>query len=240
MGWRVASEKFGIIVVVMQAVKTPSEGAPVSVVLVDDHTSVRAGLKSMLAEVPGVCVVDEAVDGNRALEVVRARQPDVVVLDLLLPHRSGLEVMQSLLEEFPRMRFVAYSQREEHWFVREALDAGATAYVSKRSEPAALMLALQKALEGKRFVDPALGDLDGPQPDLAAPRVRLSKREAQVLRAVARGSTAKDIANRLGLSSRTMETYKARAMQKLQLRSRADLMRFAQHSGWLSGDDSPN
>jgi DNA-binding NarL/FixJ family response regulator len=213
----------------------------VSVVLVDDHTSVRVGLRSMLASAPALRVVDEAVDGNQALEVVRKRQPDVVVLDLLLPHRNGLEVMKSLLEEFPQMRFVAYSQREEPWFVREALDAGASAYVSKRSEPAALMLALQQTLKGKRYVDPALGELvDRAQAEPETSRARLSRREAQVLRAIARGATAKDIANRLGLSSRTMETYKARAMQKLQLRTRADLIRFAEHSGWLVDEDPLN
>lgn len=209
-------------------------------VLVDDHTSVRLGLRSMLAAEPGVRIVDEASDGDQALQIVREKQPDVVVLDLLLPYRNGLEVMKSLLAEFPRMRFVAYSQREEHWFVREALNAGATAYVSKRSEPSALMLALQQALIGKRYVDPALGELERPEPQSDAPRARLSKREAQVLRAVARGSTAKDIASRLGLSSRTMETYKARAMQKLQLRTREDLVRFAEHSGWLLDEDPLN
>lgn len=224
----------------MEGASGLADQTTVSVVLVDDHPSVRAGLKSMLSAAPGVHVVDEAADGNQALQIVRERQPDLVVLDLLLPHLNGLEVMKSLLAEFPQLRFVAYSQREEHWFVREALDAGAMAYVSKRSQPAALVLALQQALHGKRYVDPALGELSRAEAQPEATRVRLSKREAQVLRAAARGVTAKDIANRLGLSSRTMETYKARAMQKLQLRTREDLVRFAEHCGWLVEEDPLN
>jgi DNA-binding NarL/FixJ family response regulator len=223
----------------------PAEGVrqdvPHSVIVVDDHPSMRLGLRATLASSPELCVVDEAADGPEALAVVRKHKPDVVVLDLLLPHLNGLDVMRTLLAELPELKFIAYSRREEAWFVREALAAGATGYVFKRSAPSELLRAVKRAAAGHSFVDPALGDLHhGLELQAAssnAKAVRLSEREAQILRLVATGAVAKEAARELQLSNRTFETYKARAMQKLQLRTRSDLLRFAKHSGWLEEPD---
>ena len=215
--------------------------APHAVVVVDDHPSMRLGLKATLASSPQLHVVDEAADGLGAVTVVRKHKPSVVVLDMLLPHLNGIDVIRTLLPELPQVKFVAYSRREEPWFVRETLAAGATGYVFKRSAPSELLRAVTRATTGHSYVDPALGDLhhglELQAGSSSSKAVRLSEREAQILRLVAKGAIAKDAARELQLSNRTFETYKARAMQKLQLRSRSDLIRFAEHSGWLNEPD---
>ncbi len=211
--------------------------APHSVVVVDDHPILRRGVKAALGGSPRLRVIGEAADGLEALKVVRECKPDVVVLDLLLPHLNGLGVMNALSAELPSLKFVAYSLREEPWFVSEALAAGAHAYVFKRQNAARLVEAVEQAAIGACTTLGVVASLEdqGTLVSEAADGslVRLSKREMETLRLVARGSTAKEAAKLLNVGVRTLETYKSRAMQKLQLRSRLDLTRFAEHSGWL-------
>lgn len=207
-----------------------------SVVVVDDHPCLRRGLLSVLASSPQLRVVGEAADGREALAVIRQHRPDIVVLDLLLPHLNGIQVMHALLGELPHLKFVAYSLREEPWFVQEALAAGAARYVSKRRPPSELVLAIEQAAAADSpasLLDERDVAADAPDAARGAEGVRLSKRECEALRLISRGIKMKDAARELQVGVRTLETYKARAMQKLQLRSRADLIRFAEHSGWL-------
>ncbi|RYZ07532.1 MAG: response regulator transcription factor [Myxococcales bacterium] len=213
---------------------------PRSVVIVDDHSCLRLGLRRTLELSPQLQVVGEAGDGEEALAVVRQLRPDLVVMDLSLPLLNGLEVMRRLRGELPAIKFVAYSLREEAWAAREALEAGAAAYVCKNSPPSELLRAVEQAAITDAV--PAAQKLEKSSDAPEAPRVRrqnlrLSEREAHVLRLLARGVTLKEAARSLQISVRTLETYRARGMQKLQLRTRVDLMRFAEHSGWLSAPE---
>lgn len=213
-----------------------------SVVVVDDHPVLRLGIKSSLAKSPRLRVVAEAADGSEALTTIREHQPDVVVLDLFLPHLNGQGVIAAISKELPRVRFVAYSLREEPWFISAVLAAGARAYVSKRSNESELVRAVEQVAADVTPVKSAsrLGQAES-WTRRGDPRDRtlagLSPRELETLRLVARGTTAKEAAQQLSVGVRTLETYKARAMQKLQLRSRADLVSFAEHSGWLTDAD---
>lgn len=183
-------------------------------------------------------IVAEAGDGRSAVDVCREHQPDLALLDMYLPHANGVEVVKELLLELPSLKVVMYSMSEEPWLVREALAAGAKGYVFKSSAADQLSKALLKVASGQVYVDSALTArhtkpgwrLDEPKPAASL----LSKRELEVLQLLARGVPGKEAADALELSPRTLETYRARAMHKLQLRSRVDLMRFAVHSGWLS------
>jgi DNA-binding NarL/FixJ family response regulator len=205
------------------------------VVVVDDHPFLRLGVRRSLAVSPHLEVVGEAADGEEALKVVRERRPDVVVLDLQLPHVNGLDVMRQLRDELPELKFIAYSLREEPWIAHEAMSAGATAYVCKRSPPSELVRAVEQAVvSGPGFAEARVLTRRAMKAVEPRPKnIRLSEREADVLRLLARGVTLKEAAVRLDIGVRTLETYRARGMQKLQLRSRVDLMRFAEHSGWL-------
>jgi DNA-binding NarL/FixJ family response regulator len=221
----------------MQAALPQKSANSWRVVVIDDHPFVRAGVKATLEGAGGIRVVGEAADGDEALAVVRQHVPDVVVLDLLLPHRNGIEVVRSLLEELPALKIVAYSMHDDPWWVQHALNAGAAGYVSKRSAESELLRAVQQVATGKHYLDRSLDEHHLPRG--VRPRspsshcFGLSKREAEVLRRVALGEPVKHAAGSLKLSPRTFETYKARAMQKLQLRTRVDLMRFAAQCGWL-------
>jgi DNA-binding NarL/FixJ family response regulator len=207
-----------------------------SVVVVDDHPFLRLGVRRSLATSPLLEVVGEAADGEEALSVVRQIRPDVVVLDLQLPHVNGLDVMRALHDERPELKFVAYSLREEPWVAQEAMSAGASAYVCKSSPADELVSAVEQAAEAAAGPARAVVSRAAPTDKVVAPppkSLRLSEREAAVLQFLARGVTLKEAAARLNIGVRTLETYRARGMHKLQLRSRVDLMRFAEHSGWL-------
>jgi DNA-binding NarL/FixJ family response regulator len=163
--------------------------------------------------------------------------PDVVLMDVSMPNLGGAEATQRLLKSNPTLRILALSAHEEATFARLLLDAGAAGYALKRSACDELVRAVRIVAAGGTYVDPSIaGALVSGQrrhtPGLV-PTVNLSEREVEVIRLVAQGHTSKEMANNLGLSPRTLETYKARAMSKLNLRSRADLIRYALRTGWL-------
>lgn len=205
-----------------------------TVVVVDDHPCLRLGLRSALARSSDLNVVGEAADGEQALAVVREHRPDVVVLDLMLPLLNGLGVMRSLSPDLPHVRFVVYSLREEAWLVQEVMAAGAADYVFKSSAEGELVRAVEQVALGRAPGGRGAPWLAPPPRGERRAAARLSRREAEVLRLVALGVAVKDAAARLRVGARTLETYKQRAMHKLQLRSRVDLMRFAEHAGWLN------
>jgi DNA-binding NarL/FixJ family response regulator len=215
----------------------PEPTAPIRIVVVDDHPTTRRGVAGLLAGLD-MEVIAEAADGRSALTVCRTLQPDVAVLDMYLPHLNGVEVVKELAREVPALKAVMYTMTEDPWLVREALAAGARGYVCKSSPPDQLRMALTRVAKGHTYVDSVMSERHArPGWKLAEPKPAsslLSKRELEVLRLLARGLPGKEIADALALSPRTLETYRARAMHKLQLRSRVDLIRFALHSGWLS------
>lgn len=206
--------------------------------LADDHAVVRAGLKALLLSEPGLHVVGEAADGEETVARAPKLKPDVVVLDLSMPKLSGVEAALRLRQECPEAKIVGLSMHEDRSYLRELLAAGATGYALKRSAPEELLRAIRAVAAGAIYVDPAVaGDLlrslvtPGPR----TPRPGgLSAREHEVLRLLAEGHGIRAIAARFALSVKTVETYKARAMEKLRLKSRVDLIRHARQSGWFN------
>lgn len=200
------------------------------VLLVDDHPMVRAGVRSLLEdELPGVEVA-EAGNGPEALERVRTADWDVVVLDLSLPGRSGLEVLKELRALRPRLPVLVMTMYAEDQYALRALRAGASGYLTKGSEPSVLLQALRKVGAGGRYVSPALAEHLAVR--LASEQgvplhETLSDRELQVLRMLALGKSVKDIGVELGLSEKTISTYRTRILEKLSLATTADLIRYA-------------
>lgn len=213
-------------------------GGLISVLLVDDHPVARAGMKALLTAERDIQVVAEADDGLKAVSLAGKHVPDVVVMDLVLPHLGGVEASKQVLQAAPRTRVLIFSAHEDVAVARSLLAAGASGYFFKRSAGEELVRAVRVVAGGGTCVDPGLVDqLIGKKELRRSPTgvqvPSLSEREAEVLRLIARGHTSREMAVALSLSPRTLETYKARAMSKLNLRTRADLIRYAVRCGWL-------
>ncbi len=215
------------------AVKATAE---IRLLLVDDHPVLRAGVIAVLSAETDFHVVGEASDGATGIALALELNPSVVVMDVSLPGLGGAEATRRLTRERPDIAVLAYSVHEEVQFARSLLDAGARGYALKRGSSEELLRAIRIVAAGDTYVDPTLAGKLLPararRPTSAAGG--LSEREEEVLRFIAQGLTIREIAERLGLSPRTLETYRARAMDKLTLKTRADLIRHALNQGWLS------
>jgi DNA-binding NarL/FixJ family response regulator len=209
------------------------------VFLADDHPIVRGGLRALLDAQPDIEVVAEAGDGSAAVRGVLAARPDVAVLDVSMPGLGGAEAAARIRRDAPGVRVLALSAHEDAGYVRQMLAAGASGYVVKWAAADELVRAVRAVAGGATYLDPAVADARpaGPAapPAGAWPAADLSDREAEVLRSIARGLAIKQIAARLDVTVRTVETYRARGMEKLGLRTRADLVRHAVRAGWLVG-----
>lgn len=212
----------------------------VKVLIVDDHPLVRAGLQLLLANAGDAEVVGEAADGETALRLAAARRPDVVLMDCVLGELSGVEATKMLLAAHPRLKILGFSALDDAAAVRALLDAGAAGYALKGSSPEELAGAVHTVAKGGTYLAPqiasALVAAERQQAMTAAQLASLSPREAEVLRRIAQGQPVKGAALALGLSPRTLETYQGRAMLKLNLHSRTDLVRCAMRLGWLQSD----
>jgi len=207
------------------------------VLLADDHRIVAEGLKSLLSrdfELVGV-----AEDGRALVEAALRLRPDVIVADITMPHLNGIDALHALKKHDPRARVVFLTMHPEVAYARRALEAGALGYVLKHSAPEELVMAVRAALEGKTFVTPALaGELvhalrsGGPASD--DPASALTPRQREILQLMAEGRTAKEIADTLSISSRTVEFHKYRMMESLNVKTSADLIRFAIKHGIAS------
>lgn len=211
----------------------------IRVVLADDHAVVRAGLKALIEGQPDMEVVGEASDGIEVLERVHQWEPDVVVMDLSMPRLNGVEATQQLLERRPGSRVVILSVHEDATYLRQMLEIGASGYVLKRSATESLIAAIRQVAGGAAYLDPAMGDLlihtmVGGKDRVVGEAVSLSDRETAVLRMIALGYSNKEIAAQLDLSVKTVETYKARGMEKLGMSGRVQLVRYAAEHGWLN------
>ena len=210
--------------------------ARLRLILADDHGVLRAGLRALLDSQPDLEVVGEAETAEGAIEVVRRLCPDLALVDVRMPGR-GLTALRQMKQDQPKLAVIVLSQYDDPAYLREALAAGASGYVLKRAAGQELLRAIHVVSRGEVYLDPALArvlveESWGPRrPAEPRPDQALSERETQVLRLVALGHTAQQIAEQLYLSVRTVETYKLRGMEKLGLRGRAALVRYAvEHS----------
>ena len=210
------------------------------ILLADDHEAVREGLKAILNAQPDMEVVGEAPDGGAAIAQSLHLNPDVVVMDLSMPHVNGLKATATLHERCPTLKILTLTRHAEQGYVQQLLGAGASGYVLKRSRAAELLHAIRAVAGGGVYIDPAIAgafvDEYGRrgQPGVAVESSRgISPRETEILRLVAWGYSNKEIAGRLTLSVKTVETHKTNAMNKLGMHNRIDIVRFALLQGWL-------
>lgn len=217
----------------------------VRVVIADDHAVLRAGLRLLLDAQPGITVVGEAGNGSEVLHMAVALQPDLVLLDLTMPGLGGLEVLPMLRKAAPRSRILVLTMHDDESYLRQALREGASGYVLKKAADSELIAAIHSVMRGEVYVHPSLTralleDLLPGEPDAAQnPWETLSERERDVLLLVARGHTSARIGEILNLSPKTVETYRARGMEKLGLRTRAALVQFALSHQLLSNIPTP-
>lgn len=217
----------------------------IRVLLVDDHAVLRTGLAMLLNAQSDLEVVGEAGDGADAVARARETKPDVVVMDLTMGRHGGLEAIAAIRRAHPSTQVLVLSMHTDLSYVRTALAAGALGYVAKSVADAELLTAVRAVGKGRTFVDLAIDDpvlreetlgfrRTGDHPSAWAPLRRLSQREREVLGRVAQGFTNAQVAEQLGLSVKSVETYRARLLEKLGLRTRAELVRFAFGSGMLT------
>lgn len=197
----------------------------------DDHPLVRSGLRALIETNPEMSVVGEAADGAATVTAVESLRPDVLVLDMRMPELSGSEVVQRIRASCPDVRVLVLTAHDDAIDAQRLLASGASGFVLKRSANDELVRAIQTISEGKTYVDPSIAA----EVLAAAPSAHLSERETTVLRMIAEGHTMKEIASKLAVSTRTLETYRARALEKLGLKTRADIVQYAVQRGWLKG-----
>lgn len=208
--------------------------------LADDHAVLRTGLRLLLNSQEGLEVVGEASTGVETLSLARELQPDLILLDLSMPGMNGLEALPALRRLAPKSRILILTMHDDPQYLRRALSSGAAGYVLKKAADVELLSAVWAVLRGEVYVhssmtrsllDDILATTEPETPDLWE---TLSEREQEVLCQVALGYTSAEIAQRLNLSVKTVETYRARGMEKLGLRNRAALVRFALGKGLIS------
>lgn len=208
------------------------------VALCDDHAVVRSGLRRILEDEAGMEVVGEATTADEAVAVAISERPDVFVMDLTLPGKGGVAATRRIRELSPTTRVLVLTMHDDVAYLREAFAAGAAGYVLKSAADIELVQALQVVGAGGRYVHPTLGAALVEPPSSCAEDIRpqgaLSDREVEVLRLLALGHTNPEIASTLHLSVRTVETHRANLQQKLGVRTRAELARFARESGLLT------
>ncbi|MGE0481665.1 MAG: response regulator [Phycisphaerae bacterium] len=219
---------------------------PIRVLIVDDHAVLRGGLRLLIDAQPDLRVVGEAGSLPEALEVARATQPQVITLDLVMPGPSGVASVERLRGVAPHARIVVLTMHDDPAYVRAAVAMGAAGYVNKSAADTELIAAIRAVARGRVFIDfgenARLDDVLGAGASAAhgqSPVDALSEREREVLRDAARGYTNQQIADGLSLSVKTVESYRARVMRKLRLKSRADLVRIALELGLLERDQLP-
>jgi DNA-binding NarL/FixJ family response regulator len=204
----------------------------ISVLLVDDHDLLRAGLRSRLEREPGITVVGEANSAERAIVMARSMQPDLILLDLLLPRKSGFDAIPELAAVAPDAKVLVVSSQTAPSSIRRALTAGAVGYLPKRASDRELVDAIQLVAAGSGYVDPDLG-VKLVVPDDAPALDPLSERERDIVHLLALGYTNQEIGRKLFISVRTVDTHRAHVMRKLRLDSRAELVMFALANGMI-------
>ena len=211
------------------------------ITLSDDHPIVLAGLRNLIKAESDLELVGEAMTGNAALKLIREAKPDVAILDISMPELNGILVARRLAEELPSVKLMVLTLHEDRAYLKQALDAGVRGYVLKRSAAENLVHAIRAVVVGGLYVDPAIVDRvfeknssRGGRSAASTAMPQLTDREAEVLKLTALGFTNKEAARRLDVGLKSVETYRARGLEKLGLKTRADLVRFASAQGWLA------
>jgi two-component system, NarL family, response regulator NreC len=213
----------------------------IRILLADDHTVLRSGLRALLSAQADLEVAGEAADGAEALRLAHTIKPDVVVMDIGMPGVSGIDATARIRRELPSTRVLILSMHDDQGYLRQALRAGATGYVLKKAADTELLAAIRAAARGEVFLDPSLAK--GFVEDVVLPKAQepgipmLSDREREVLHLLARGHTNQQVADRLCIGVKSVETYKARLMEKLGIKGRAELVRYALTHGLLKDTD---
>jgi DNA-binding NarL/FixJ family response regulator len=201
----------------------------IKILIADDHTMFREGLKHILAEYPDLVVTDEANNGQEVLDKIWKNNYDMVLLDITMPGMTGLEALKQLKSDKPKLPVLILSMHPEEQYAVRVLRAGASGYLTKESAPDELITAIRKISQGRKYITPSLAerlasefeaDSEKPLHDI------LSDREYQVLRMIAEGKTVKDIAKELSLSIKTVSTYRTRIMDKMKMKSNAEVMHY--------------
>lgn len=200
------------------------------VLIADDHTLIREGLKRILKTAQEITEVREAGNAREVTEEVKKGDLDIVILDISLPGKNGLELLKDLKQEYPKLPVLMLSMHPEDRFAIRALKAGASGYVTKESAVEELTKAIRKVVQGKKYISPTLAEklvfhleTDTEKP----PHENLSDREYQVLCLIASGKTVKQMASELFLSMSTVNTYRARILEKMNMKTDAELIRYA-------------
>jgi two-component system invasion response regulator UvrY len=202
----------------------------IRILIADDHSIVRQGLKQIVSECPEMVVAGEAASGQEALDLVRKRDFDVAIVDIAMPGRGGLEILKDLKAERPSMKVMVLSMYSEEQYAIRSLRDGASAYLTKAGAPDELVQAIHAVANGKRFITPSVAErlatyieADSERP----PHEKLSDRELQVLVLLGSGKSVGDIAGELSLSVKTISTYRARLLEKMSMETTAQLIKYA-------------
>lgn len=212
----------------------------IRVVLADDHTLLRAGLRALIQQIPGVEVVGEASDGREALAVVKERRPDILISDIAMPQLSGLEITPRVVQECAPTKVIILSMHSSEEYVCQALRAGASGYLLKDSGTVELEIALRAVARGETYLSPAVSKVvitdylqrtseEPTELDLITPRQR------EILTLIAQGQSTKSIARTLGISTKTVETHRTQLMDRLGIHDIANLVRLAIRVGLIKG-----
>ena len=202
----------------------------IRIVVADDHTIVREGLKGLLCAAGDLEVVGEAQDGHEVLKRVRELEFDLLLLDMSMPGKSGIELIKQVKSEKPKLRILVLTMHEEHQYAIRAIRAGASGYLTKEAASRQLLEALRKVASGGAFISSEVAEqlALGAMPDAThAPHESLSDREFQIFRLIAEGKSISDIGEQLNLSVKTVSTHKANILQKMNMAGTAELIRYA-------------
>ena len=202
---------------------------PIRVLLADDHTIVRQGLKLILSGSPDFQIAGEAANGVEAVDLAKKLKPDIVLMDVGMPELNGVEATRRMVADNPRIRVLVLSMHKEAVYVREILKAGARGYILKDAIDTELLNAIRSVAHGDGYISPAVSGalLADYRQNVTDPVDLLSGRERQVLQLIAEGKTNKEIATRLNLSVYTVDSHRGKIMEKLNLHSTGELVRFA-------------
>ncbi len=209
------------------------------VLIADDHTIVRTGLRALLESDPTITLVGEATGGYETIEKVSLHQPDILVLDISMPDLDGISVVKKLSPQFPELKILILTLHDDKALLREAIKSGASGYILKQAAESDLIMAISVIMRGDMYVEPSMlqgvfnEGIKSQRSDETEDPIPLTAREIDVLRLIAQGYTNRQIGEELSISVRTVEGHRANLTKKLGIRSRVDLVRYARAHGLL-------